>query len=236
MVSKTVSTTIDGLFFGKIEARWEGRPPSAIGKTTVDGLRQIKANGFVEDAQADLDNHGGAEKAIHHYPSDHYAAWMAEGVIPEGTVPAAFGENISAYGLTEDTVCIGDVFQFGSAIVQISQGRQPCWKVAEHTSNSRMAYLFQKTGRTGWYYRIIENGKAGRSSEIRLLERPLPDWTVKRVTQARLFRNPTPSEAETLANLPELAQDWRGAFAKMAGGDTEEDTSRRLQGLPDQPE
>lgn len=233
MSNPPLSTTIDNLFFGKIEDRWDGRPPSAIGKTVVAGLRQIEAHGFVEDAQADLDNHGGAEKAIHHYPSDHYAAWITEGVIPEGTVPAAFGENIAAYGMTEDTVCIGDILKLGTATVQVSQGRQPCWKVAEHTKNPLMAYLFQKTGRTGWYYRVLKQGDAGGGSEITLIERMQPDWTVRRVTQARLFRNPSRADANTLAELPELAQDWRDAFAKMAQGDVSEDTSRRLDGLPD---
>ena len=224
----SLSVTIDALFMGRIENRWEGRPPSAISKRLADGKRRIETHGFVDDAQADLDNHGGAEKAIHHYPTDHYALWIAEGAIPAETIPSAFGENIAARGMTEDVICIGDILRLGSATVQISQGRQPCWKVAEHTKNPRMAYLFQNTGRTGWYYRVLEPGYAERGDEIELLDRPQPGWTVKHVTQARLTRRAPQAEVEALAELPELAMDWRKAFAKMAGGDRNEDTSRRL--------
>lgn len=225
-----LSATIDGVFFGKIEDRWEGRAPSAIGKSAVDGKQHIEVNGFTQDAQADLENHGGAEKAIHHYATDHYPDWMAEGAIPQGTIPAAFGENIATIGITEDVVCIGDILKLGSAVVQISQGRQPCWKVAEHTRNPRMAYLFQKTGRTGWYYRVLEPGEAAKGDSVTLLERPQPNWTVKHVTNARLSRRAPQAEVEALADLPELAEDWRIAFVKMASGDRDEDTSRRLGG------
>ena len=113
--------------------------------------------------------------------------------------------------------------------MQISQGRQPCWKVSQHTGNSKMAYLFQKTGRTGWYYRVLESGSAGTGDMISLLERPQPDWSVRRVTAARLTREVSLEEAATLANMAELADGWRKAFAKMAGGDFEEDTSARLR-------
>lgn len=228
MTASSLTAKIDGLFFGVVSQRWDGLDPSAIGKTLVQGSRQIDELGFVEDAQADPDNHGGPEKAIHHYPTEHYANWITEGEISAGTVPAAFGENIATFGLTEDTLCIGDILQLGTAKVQVSQGRQPCWKVSKHTGNSKMAYLFQKTGRTGWYYRVLDSGSTKIGDTISLLERPQPNWSVKRVTTARLTREVSKDEAAALASLPELAEGWRKAFAKMAGGDFEEDTSRRL--------
>ncbi|WP_299842503.1 MOSC domain-containing protein [uncultured Roseovarius sp.] len=230
MTRGDISARIDGLFIGKVEHRWNGRDPSAIGKRAVSGLWQIDENGFVEDAQADLENHGGYDKAIHHYAADHYPSWISEGEIPERTLPAAFGENISSCGLTEETLCIGDILRLGTAVVQISQGRQPCWKVSVHTRNERMAYLFQKTGRTGWYYRVLENGKAGVGDDVKLIERAQPDWSVKRVTAARLTRRVSEEEAAALAVMPELAGGWRTAFAKMASGDRTEDTTRRLGG------
>ena len=223
-------TRIEGLYFGKVTSRWEGKAPSAIGKLPVAGHHEIDELGFVADEQADLEHHGGRDKAIHHYATDHYADWIAEGEIPQGTDPAAFGENIASYGMTEAMLCVGDKLRLGTAVVQISQGRQPCWKVSEHTSNKKMAYLFQKTGRTGWYYRVLEKGTAGAGDTITLLERTQPDWTVARVTAARLTRKVSKEDAEILAVMPELADGWRRAFAKMAGGDTNEDTSRRLIG------
>ena len=131
MTKVRFSSRINGLFFGKVQNPWPGREPSAIDKKPVLGRHKIDLLGFIDDAQADLKHHGGVDKAIHHYASDHYARWIAEGEIPIGTKPAAFGENIATLGLTEDTLCIGDKLQLGSAVVQISQGRQPCWKVSE---------------------------------------------------------------------------------------------------------
>ncbi|WP_306113822.1 MULTISPECIES: MOSC domain-containing protein [unclassified Roseovarius] len=224
------SSRIDGIFFGKVTNRWEGRGPSAIGKTPVKGPQEIDEFGFLDDEQADLEHHGGAEKAIHHYATEHYQDWMTEGAIPSGTAPAAFGENIATRGMTEWTLCIGDKLRLGTAVVQISQGRQPCWKVSEHTKNEKMAYLFQKTSRTGWYYRVLETGVAAQGDQISLIERPQPKWSVARVTSARLTRRVTQHDAEVLAMLPELADGWRKAFVRMAEGNMQEDTSSRLVG------
>ncbi len=227
-MTPNLASKIDGLFVGKVADRWLGKPPSAIQKDPANGLQDIGVHGFVQDAQADLEVHGGADKAIHHYAFDHYAAWQAEGLIPDGSRPAAFGENISTIGLTEDTLCIGDILKLGSATVQISQGRQPCWKLGLHTGQDKMPYLFQKTGRTGWYYRVLDEGAVGVGDRITLVERPQPNWTVRQVTQARLTKRITPNDAALLADMPELAAGWRLAFAKMATGQVKEDTSKRL--------
>ena len=212
----TIATKIDGLFFGAISQLWEGKEPSAIRKTPVQGEQEIDELGFLSDAQADPTNHGGRDKAIHHYATDHYANWIAEGHMPKGTAPAAFGENVASFGMTEENLCIGDKLRLGSAVVQISQGRQPCWKVSAFTGNQKMAYLFQKTGRTGWYYRVLESGHAGLGDEIALIERTQPDWTVRRVTAARLTRQVTEWELEYLTQMPELSDDWRKDFSAMS--------------------
>lgn len=229
-MTPNLSSRIDGLFVGKVMDRWPGKPPSAIQKDPATGRQDIGVHGFVLDAQADLEVHGGTDKAIHHYAFDHYAAWKSEGLIPRGTQPAAFGENISSIGLTEDTLCIGDILKLGSATVQISQGRQPCWKLGLHTGQEKMPYLFQKTGRTGWYYRVLDEGAAAVGDNIALVERLQPDWTVRKVTQARLTKRILPEDAAQLADTPELAAGWRHAFAKMAAGQISEDTTRRLSG------
>lgn len=230
MTGPALNARIDGIFLGSITERWPGRPPSAIGKTPVDGGQDIDELGFIKDAQADPEHHGGHDKAIHHYPSDHYPVWIEEGHIPAGTVPAAFGENIASLGLTEANTCIGDRFRLGSAVVEVSQGRQPCWKVNEHTANAKMAYLFQKTGRTGWYYRVLEAGRVSPGDQIVLIERHHPEWSVETVTRARLTRRASVQDAAALAELQVLAEGWRRAFARMAAGETDENTDARLIG------
>ncbi|MBY6142225.1 MOSC domain-containing protein [Leisingera daeponensis] len=224
----TLSIPVVGIFAGAVEHRWPEKPPSAIGKQPVTGRVEIGEAGLTCDAQADLTVHGGPDKALHHYPADHYPAWSGE-LNREDLLPGAFGENLATTGLTEDTVCIGDVFTLGTAKVQISQGRQPCWKLNAHTGNSRMAWLFQKTGRTGWYYRILSTGTIQAGDIMTLTGRPHPAWTVRRVTAARLTRKVDPANAAELAVLPELADGWRAAFSKMAEGDSKENTRVRLQ-------
>ncbi|KIC21426.1 MOSC domain-containing protein [Leisingera sp. ANG-Vp] len=230
MTLPDLSAEIGGIFLGKVQDRWEGKPPSAIQKDHARGRQAITLTGFSSDSQADLTVHGGEEKAIHHYALDHYAAWQIEGHMATGTVPAAFGENITTTGLTEANLCIGDILKLGTATVQISQGRQPCWKLGRHTGNEKMPYQFQKTGRTGWYYRVLETGTAAAGDRITLIERLNPGWTVLRVTRARLTRRVSSEDAEALAALADLATGWRQAFARMAGGDTKEDTRARLSG------
>ncbi|WP_170347415.1 MOSC domain-containing protein [Ruegeria atlantica] len=225
-----LSATIDGIFIGAVKDRWKNKPPSAIQKDRVNGRQAITSLGFSGDAQADMTVHGGEDKAIHHYAFDHYSAWQAEGLMAHGTMPAAFGENISTAGLTEENLCIGDILLLGTAVVQISQGRQPCWKLGLHTGRKEMPYQFQKTGRTGWYYRVLEPGDVGAGDRIILAERPNPDWSVLAVTRARLTRRILPEDAEVLSQMEELAAGWRRAFSRMAEGVATEDTSARLGG------
>ncbi|MFA3916134.1 MOSC domain-containing protein [Ruegeria hyattellae] len=230
MTLPELSAEIGGIFLGSVQDRWEEKPPSAIQKDRVSGRQAITLTGFLEDAQADLTVHGGEEKAIHNYALDHYAAWQSEGHMAAGAVPAAFGENITTTGLTEENLCISDILTLGTATVQISQGRQPCWKLGLHTGNEKMPYLFQKTGRTGWYYRVLKTGVADAGNRITLTERRNPNWSVLRVTRARLTRRVSREDAEALADLADLTPGWRQAFARMAEGERKEGTRERLVG------
>ncbi|MEJ8473200.1 MOSC domain-containing protein [Roseibium algae] len=225
-----LNVTVGGLFCGSVAELWPGRPTSGIQKDPVSGPQHLGLEGFDRDAQADLSVHGGPDKALHHYPAEHYLLWQAEGLMEAGTQPAAFGENISTEGMTEETACIGDIFTLGSATVQISQGRQPCWKLNAHTGHDTMAYLFQKTGRTGWYYRVLVPGKVEVGDPLTLLERLHPDLSVEMVTRARLTKKIASADAVRLSEIPELAENWRAAFGKMAAGNLNENTSARLTG------
>lgn len=220
-------TVINALYIGAARRRWPGKPPSAIAKMATPERLELTPTGLVGDQQADLSVHGGPDKALHHYAADHYPAWRTE-LDRDDLGPGDFGENLSTTGLVEDTLCIGDTLAMGGAVVQISQGRQPCWKLNLHSAEPRMAALFQQTGRTGWYYRVLEPGMIGAGDTIRLLERPNPGWTVKRVTQARLTRDIPSADAAVLAGMATLARGWREAFARIAHGERQEDTSVRL--------
>ncbi|MEM1075589.1 MAG: MOSC domain-containing protein [Pseudomonadota bacterium] len=207
---------IADLFAGQVETRWPGKASSAIRKLPVEGRHHLSFTGLSNDAQADLDAHGGFEKALHHYPADHYADWQSELGENVRFRPGGFGENLSTNSLTETRVCIGDVFRIGSACLQISQGRQPCWKLAEHTKLERMAFLVRKSLRTGWYYRVLEEGEIAAGDLLTLEERPNPDWTVQAVTQAYFNPKIEVPVARELAGLPHLFQGWKDSFLERA--------------------
>lgn len=227
----TLSSPLLGLFTGKAEHRWEGKAPSAIGKKPVSHPLDLAIDGFVDDNQADLAVHGGPDKALHFYPADHYAHWQHE--IPEKSDlfhPGGFGENLSAAGITEEKVCIGDIFELGDTRLQISQGRQPCWKLNMHIDEKSMVARFQKSGFTGWYFRVLETGRVTPADTLTLVDRPCPDWTLNKVIYARFDPKLDPGLARSLSELPELAENWRSAFAKRADKDFKEDTRARTEG------
>lgn len=235
------SDIVTGLFVGRAERRWPGRPASAIGKRPVaadEAPLILETEGFLLDEQADPRVHGGPDKAVHHYAAGHYAAWRAEFPrLAARLVPGGFGENLStgAGGADgepwdETSVCIGDVFELGTALVQVTQGRQPCWKLNAHLGEPRMAARFQETGRTGWYHRVLRPGRVAIGDVMRLVERRHADWPLARLIAARFAPRLDPVEAAEAAALAVLAPGWRQAFARKTDPDWQEDTTRRLQG------
>ena len=209
---------IESLLTGRVESFAKGQS-SAISKIAVAGPRAVTWLGIAGDAQADLSVHGGPDKAIHHYPYDHYDHWRtALGQTPLLDIPGAFGENISTTGLTEDAACIGDRYKMGTALVEIAQGRQPCWKQAHRLNNDKVVAMMVETQRCGWYYRVIEEGIVGAGDALTPVERPCPEWTVKRVIALLIAggARQDPAAARALAALPVLAENWRARAAKLA--------------------
>lgn len=225
------SGTIIGLYAGKVEERWPGKARSAIGKTRIDGPLRLEAEGFTSDEQADRAVHGGPEKAVHHYASEHMTFWRGLFVHrAERFVPGCFGENVSTEGLTEDNLCLGDLLSLGTAVVQICQGRQPCWKLNAHMELDAMAVQFQKFGRTGWYYRVVEPGDVRTGDSMTVIGRPCPDWPLNRLIPARFDPCLDPVVAAELSRIVVLSASWRAAFARKAGTDFVENTDKRLKG------
>jgi len=219
------------LFTGRVQNRWPGKAPSAINKLLAQGPLELAEHGFVDYRQADLKVHGGPEKAVHHYASEHMDFWRQ--MFPDHGgqfIPGCFGENISTAGLHEDNLCLGDILSLGTARVQICQGRQPCWKLNAHTGIMEMAAKFQKTARTGWYYRVLENGVVAAGDDMILLDRGHPQWPLKRLIKARFDPSLAVGDALELSQLPALSASWRQAFGKKNQSDYVENTDSRLLG------
>lgn len=205
--------------------------PSGIAKHAADGPLLLLQTGFRGDEQGDTVRHGGPEKAMHHYPFDHYAAWARDlGPHPLLAGPGAFGENLSTSGLTEDTVAIGDVFRLGGAIIEVSQGRQPCWKLNERFGRPDMAREVQTSGRTGWYYRVLETGRVSPEDSLTLQERRAPEWTLARIWRTFYIDPLNRRELAGIAALDRLAEGWRSHAARRLASNTVEDWTRRLAG------
>ncbi len=205
--------------------------PSGIAKSSVKGPVLLGAEGLAGDAQGDRKHHGGPEKALHHYPFEHYACWRQE--IGHNDVlagPGAFGENISTTGIDEDAVAIGDVFAIGGAVVEVSQGRQPCWKLNERFGLKHMAKSVQTTGRTGWYYRVLQTGMVAAGDQIERIDRQSPDWTIGRIRRAFYVDTLNRDELQAIAVLPRLAANWRDYATRRLATGTVEDWSKRLSG------
>jgi len=211
--------TIDALLVGK-PVPFRGKDYSAIGKQPVAGPVRVTWDGLAGDAVADPIHHGGWDKAIHLYPQDHYGWWQARKPDhPLFAAPGAFGENIASRGLTEEQICLGDRFSLGTAIVEVSHGRQPCWKL-DHRFGARdvMATII-KTGRAGLYFRVVREGEAEAGTRMDLLDRPHPDWSAARVFHLLIGggHRHDPAAVRTLAGMAVLARAWRSRAEKLAG-------------------
>jgi MOSC domain-containing protein YiiM len=211
--------TIDAVLTGKVARFTDDGETSAIAKSCVVGPRAVGFLGIAGDEQADLLVHGGPDKAIHHYPRDHYRWWQDR--LPGREVlsgAGAFGENVSTLHLTEREVCIGDRFRLGTALVEVCQGRQPCWKQAHRLGDKGVVAAMVKSGRTGWYYRVIEQGVVNAGDTLVRTGRRHPEWSVERVTGIVVAgRERDSGVLRDLAALPELAGGWRARVVKMAG-------------------
>jgi MOSC domain-containing protein YiiM len=214
-----VSHSVLALLAGTIQpfARGEG---SAIAKSPIEERVRIGFLGIEGDEQADLRVHGGPEKALHHYPADHYGYWATKAVDhPLLNAPGAFGENVSTFGLLENEVCIGDRFRLGTALIEISQGRQPCWKQAARMEWATLPAMMVRERRSGWYYRVIEEGETEAGDALELLDRPLPEWSVRRVFGLIIGGDHKidPGALPALANMELLFDGWRIRATELMG-------------------
>ena len=176
-------------------------------KTVAAGPVFAGVSNLVGDGQADLINHGGFDKAVLAYSADHYPAWRAELNIPDMTY-GAFGENLTIAGLTEDSVCLGDLIQIGEVKFEVSQPRQPCWKLSRRWRNHELTGMVVRNGRSGWYLRVITEGWMEAGTPVTLIERPNPEWTIARANEIMLHRQLDLPLTLELANVPGLADSW----------------------------
>lgn len=190
----------------------QGRYSTAIFKTPVEGPIELTATGLIGDHQANREVHGGPDKALCVYPSEHFPYWAQQLEAEIG--PGAFGENLTTQGLLEDDVCIGDSYRVGQALLQVSQPRQPCLTLADKHGQPLLPKWVNQRAYTGFYFRVLQIGPIQTGDPLTLIERPNP---AANVTWATKTRNANPldrEQATRLRDLPELSESWQQQMAK----------------------
>lgn len=205
-----VNSTIEYLFAGGMGYLEPDGQRSGIFKRRILGRVRVEADGIVGDEHADTRVHGGPEKAVHQYPVENYAqiAQVFTGIAPV-LIPGSLGENISAFHLSECDVYIGDILQVGTAVLQVSQPRSPCWKINHRFGVERMSLYVAQARITGWYYRVLSPGYVEEGNAMVLLERQTDRFSIDQFWQAQITHRPSIDDLIALMEVPGLSPDWK---------------------------
>lgn len=186
---------------------------TGICKNPVSKPLPLSHLGFEGDGVGDLKYHGGTDKAACVYSIDHYPYW--EEVLGIKLPPAAFGENLSVSNLKEDDVCIGDIFQLGTAVVQISQPRQPCKTLAARYGRNDMVKLVVDSGRTGFYFRVLKEGTVKKGDPLTLKERDPRGITVAFASRTYHHAKDDRDAIRKILAVPALSASWQRSFQEL---------------------
>lgn len=190
-------TVLTGIFKAPLRGR------ARVGPTNIEG-----------DQQADLQAHGGVDKAVYAYPYAHYPTWARELARDDFTY-GQFGENLTLGGdWIEDQVHIGDVFRIGSAVLQVSQPRTPCFKLGVKMGDARFVKTFTQANRPGFYLRVLEAGELGAGDSVERLQIDPAQMSVAHIFSLRHLERGDRQTLERAAQLAALASGWRRAFSQ----------------------
>ncbi len=198
------------------QVAWKGMIVSTgIFKEPVHRTVEVKTLNLEGDRQADLSVHGGPDKAVYAYPVEHYAHWQAE--LPDMALSwGMFGENITIEGLMEDTVNIGDQLQIGSVVLMVTQPRVPCYKLALRFDRDDMTKRFLRSGRSGFYLSVLQEGNLSAGDNVELLRRDPRRVTVADISRLYLGQTKEPDLLRRSIRLDALPEGWKAALLEKA--------------------
>jgi len=209
--------TVDALCAGKA-VPFKGSEQSAFAKLPVSSPVAILSNGLAGDEQADRKHHGGPDMALHLYPSDHRTFWQQQiGEHDLLQASGAFGTNLTVGNIDETQVHIGDQFRLGTALIEVSQTRKPCWKIEHRFGHKNMVAAIVKSGKSGWYFRVLEEGSATAGDALERVANGHQDWPVLRVFSALFGRGGSQEDFAALASLEKLSADHRARAQQRLG-------------------
>jgi MOSC domain-containing protein YiiM len=187
-------------------------------KQPAPGPVRVGKFGLEGDVQVNTRVHGGPEKAVYGYPVSGYAGWQAEfPALSAQFVPGAMGENLPVLGQDEQNLCIGDIIRCGTALLQVAQIREPCSTFSAIHGTARVARAMTRSGRCGWYYRVLEPGVLAGGDAHQVVERWHPDWPVARLASIATGKAGTREALLALAQLKGLTPAWQRRAAEMLG-------------------
>ena len=218
MTSSVLSVNVGGIR----QFEYNERPAeSAIWKSPVSGRVKARGVNLAGDDQADREAHGGPDKAIYAYASEDTQWWEDE--LTTKLEPGQFGENLTTEGIDVNDAVVGERWEVGSTLLEVSEPRVPCWRLGARMNDKRFPRLFTQAMRPGTYLRIVTEGDIGVGDEIRVVRRPDHDLTIRDVF--RIFSRDR-HEVERLLPIPQLSDAWKGWAEKRlkaaAGKQTKE--------------
>lgn len=181
---------------------------TGIYKEPASGRVRVRRHNLEGDAQADLRVHGGEHKAVYAYPLEHYAHWERE-LGRSGLAPGAFGENLTTSDLLETEVCIGDVLRAGTAVLQVTQPRTPCAKLAHKFARPQFIKEFLLSGRSGFYLRVVEEGELGAGDTVEFVRRDPNGVSVRALLGLTDLHETNPDLAARAMKVDALPTNWR---------------------------
>ena len=187
------------------------RVMTGIYKEPVPGRVMLRSLNLEGDGQADLQNHGGVYQAVYFYGLEHYDFWARE-LGRDDLTFGQFGENFTVDGMLEEEVAIGDVYRVGGAVVQVTQPRVPCFKLAHKMASSRFPKAFLASGRVGFYARVLEEGDVGAGDPIERSRRTPSGLSIHEVIRFYFFHEGGRETAERALRSPALSPGWRQGF------------------------
>ena len=191
----------------------DGVVSTGIYKEPVTGPVWVRRLNLDGDGQADLKVHGGEHKAVYVYPVEHYVFWSRE-LGRDDLGYGQFGENLTVEGLLEEQMNIGDVYRIGKALLQVSQPRSPCFKLGLRMGDEGFVARFSAENRTGFYLRVIEEGRITAGDAIERVEQAKDSISVRDAFRLRHGAGGTRAEYERASRVKALTPSWRAAFEK----------------------
>ena len=196
------------------EVQWRGKTVlTSIFKAPASGRVRVDRLNLAGDKQSDLSVHGGPDKAVYVYPSEHYTFWRGE--LPEFAFSwGAFGENFTTEGLLESAIRIGDRLQIGTAEFSVTQPRMPCFKLAIRFARPDMVKRFLLSGRTGFYLRVCQEGEVGAGDPVRVIANDGAGIAVADIVGLYTADGANQELLRRASELPALPEGWRDYFRK----------------------